>query len=72
MALASRLARHSANGWFDAGLLDDYRDIAQLLKLSEEEAWQRIQRITLQAAKSWAWYGVAPTAALLPLLPTPR
>ena len=70
VALASRLARHSANGWFDAGLPDDYRDIAQLLKLSEEETWQRIQRITLQAAKSWTWYGVAPTAALLPLLPT--
>ena len=72
VSLACRLARHSANGWFDAGLPDDYRDIAQLIKLSEEETWQRIQRVTLQAAKSWTWYGVAPTAALLPLLPTQR
>jgi HD-like signal output (HDOD) protein len=70
--LAARLARHSANGWYDAGLPDDYREIAQLLKLSEEETWQRIQRITLQAAKSWTWYGVAPSAAKLPLMPAQR
>lgn len=69
VALACRLARHSANHWFDAGLPDDYRDIAQLLRLSEAETWQRIQHVTLQAAKSWRWYGVAPTAAWLPLLP---
>ena len=48
VALASRLARHSANGWFDAGLPDDYKEIAQLLKLSEEETQERIQRVTLQ------------------------
>lgn len=70
--LAARLARHSANGWYDAGLPDDYREVGQLLKLSEEETWEHIRRITLQAAKSWTWYGVAPTAALLPLLPAQR
>jgi hypothetical protein len=63
------LARHSANNWFDAALPDDYKEIAQLLKFSEEETQERIQRITLQAAKSWDWYGVAPAAAWLPLLP---
>lgn len=72
VSLAHRLARHSANGWFDAGLPDDYRDISRLLKLSEQETWERIRRVTLQAAKSWTWYGVAPPAAWLPLLPTPR
>jgi hypothetical protein len=72
VALAYRVARHSANGWYDAGLPDDYREVAQLLKLSEDETWDRIRHITLQAAKSWTWYGVAPTAALLPLLPAQR
>ena len=69
VALANRLARHAANNWFDAGLPDDYREIGQLLSLSEEELHGRIQRVTLQAANSWTWYGVAPAAAWLPLLP---
>ena len=72
VALAFRLARHSANNWFDAALPDDYKEIAQLLKLSEEETQERVQRITLQAAKSWTWYGVAPAAAWLALLPNPH
>lgn len=69
VALACRLARHSASNWFDAGLPDDYKEIGRLLNLREEEVHERIQRITLQAAKSWTWYGVAPAAAWLPLLP---
>lgn len=71
VALACRLARHSANNWFDAGLPDDFKDIGQFLNLREEELHERIQRVTFHAAKSWAWYGVAPAAAWLPLLPTP-
>jgi len=33
VALAVNLARHSANGWDNAALEDDYRDIAGLLKM---------------------------------------
>lgn len=33
VTLAVNLARHSANGWDDAALPDDYRDIAELLRL---------------------------------------
>ncbi|MGB7816818.1 MAG: HDOD domain-containing protein [Methylotenera sp.] len=33
VTLAVNLARHSANGWGDAALPDDYRDIAELLRL---------------------------------------
>ncbi len=69
VSLACRLARHSANTWFDAGLPDDFKEIGQFLTLREDELHERIQRITLQAAKSWTWYGVAPAAAWLPLLP---
>ncbi|MCX7627354.1 MAG: HDOD domain-containing protein [Methylophilaceae bacterium] len=35
--LAVDLARHSANGWDDAALPDDYAAIAELLRLSQEE-----------------------------------
>ncbi len=35
--LALNLARHSANGWDDAALPDDYRDIAGLLRLEPEK-----------------------------------
>lgn len=35
--LAVNLARHSANGWDDAALPDDYRDIAELLRIPVEK-----------------------------------
>ncbi len=35
--LALNLARHSANGWGDAALPDDYRDIAALLRMEPEK-----------------------------------
>jgi HD-like signal output (HDOD) protein len=69
VTLAVNLARHSANGWDDAALPDDYADIARLLNMREEEVRERILRTTLQAARSWTWYGVPPAAAFLPLLP---
>ena len=37
VSLAVNLARHAANGWDDAALPDDYRDIAKLLKLDTDE-----------------------------------
>ncbi|MDD2720268.1 MAG: HDOD domain-containing protein [Gallionella sp.] len=36
VVLAVNLARHSANGWDDAALPDDYRDIGQLLRMPPE------------------------------------
>ncbi len=37
VVLAVNLARHSANGWDDAALPDDYAQIAELLRLRPEE-----------------------------------
>jgi HD-like signal output (HDOD) protein len=37
VTLAVNLARHSANGWDDAALPDDYRDIGELLRMPAEE-----------------------------------
>ncbi len=38
VVLAVNLARHSANGWDDAALPDDYKDIGELLRTSAEQA----------------------------------
>jgi HD-like signal output (HDOD) protein len=35
--LAVNLARHSANGWDDAALPDDYKDIGELLRMPAEQ-----------------------------------
>lgn len=40
--LAVRLARHSAHGWDDPALPDDYRDIGELLHLSPEAVKERL------------------------------
>ena len=40
--LAIDLARHSANGWDDAALPDDYKAIGDLLHLSEEAVMRRL------------------------------
>jgi HD-like signal output (HDOD) protein len=43
--LAVRLARHTAQGWGNAALPDDLRDIAGLLNLSVDATWQMVQEI---------------------------
>lgn len=40
--LALNLARHSAHGWNDAALPDDYRDIAGLLRLTPERVMEMV------------------------------
>lgn len=65
---AVALARHSANGWNDAALPDDFAAIQKLLGMSEEELHERIQRVALKAAREWEWYGVMPSAAWFPAM----
>lgn len=69
VALASRLARHLSNGWDDAALPDDYKAVSEFLRMDEQETHERIVRTALIAARGWTWYGVAPAAAGLLLLP---
>ncbi|HEY0268343.1 MAG TPA: metal-dependent hydrolase, partial [Methyloradius sp.] len=40
VSLAANLARHSANGWDDAALPDDYSELAQLLRVDVTKAKQ--------------------------------
>lgn len=37
VVLAVNLARHSANGWADAALPDDYKDVGKLLHMDPED-----------------------------------
>lgn len=67
VALAVALARHSANGWSDAALPDDFAAIRDFLKISPDEVWERVRHTALQTAKGWEWYGVPPAAAWIPM-----
>jgi HD-like signal output (HDOD) protein len=42
VTLAVNLARHSANGWDDAALPDDYKDIGELLSMEPEDVMVKI------------------------------
>jgi HD-like signal output (HDOD) protein len=54
--LAVDLARHSANGWDDPALPDDYVAIQKFLNLPQPEVLERIQRTALQAEHERDWY----------------
>jgi HD-like signal output (HDOD) protein len=68
VVLAVSLARHSAHGWEDAGLPDDYAATAAFLKLPQREVCERIVRLTISAAATDSWYEVPGTASFLPAL----
>ena len=58
VARAVNLARHSARGWDDAALPDDYGAVEHFLKLAQPEVLARIRRTALQAASARDWYHV--------------
>jgi len=56
VALAVNLARHSAFGWDNPALPDDYAAVQQFLKLPQPEVLGRIRRSALQAETARDWY----------------
>jgi HD-like signal output (HDOD) protein len=56
--LAVDLARHSAKGWEDPALPDDYAAIQKFLNQPVDEVLERIQRTALQAENDRGWYQV--------------
>lgn len=56
VALAVNLARHSAFGWDNPALPDDYALIQSFLKLPQPEVLARVRRCALQAETSRDWY----------------
>lgn len=69
VAMAVALARHSANGWDDAALPDDYAAIQKFLALSRHEVMERIRRVALRAVRGLDWRGAPQPAAWLPPWP---
>ncbi|MHB1099699.1 MAG: HDOD domain-containing protein [Burkholderiales bacterium] len=67
--IATSLARHSAKGWYNAALPDDYAAINAFLTIGEGDVMQNINSNTLFAAREWRWYNHRPAAAWFPLLP---
>jgi HD-like signal output (HDOD) protein len=63
------LARHSAHGWDDPALPDDYAALQRLTALPPDQLARWVRQCALQAARKWTWFGVRPAAAWLPLLP---
>ena len=50
VTLAVNLARHSANGWDDAALPDDYTDIAELLRMDVAKVMRIVGTPTVAAS----------------------
>ncbi len=69
VALAVALARHSANGWDDAALSDDYAAIRKLLALPRHDVMTRIHRVALRAIRRLDRHGELRSAAWLPPMP---
>lgn len=67
VALAVNLARHSANGWDDAALPDDFTAIEKLLHISKETLLNRLklppEEVALLAATEENMHSGAPTPA---------
>jgi hypothetical protein len=66
VSLALAVARHSANGWDDPALPEDFAAIGRLLGCGPVGARERVVRVAVRAAAEWDWYNVPPAAALLP------
>jgi HD-like signal output (HDOD) protein len=67
--LCVALARHSAHGWYDPALPDDYVGLQKLVNLPAAQTRRWINVSALQAARAWRHVGVKPAAAWLPMLP---
>lgn len=69
VSLARGLARHTERGWYDAAVLQDMAALAEIMRLSPDEAAARIHRTAAVTARMHPLPGVVPAAAWLPMLP---
>jgi len=60
VALAVNVARHSALGWDNPALPDDYAGIGKFLKLRPHEVLARIHRVAQQAETALDWFTLDP------------
>lgn len=67
--LAVSVARHSDQDWYGNELAADFESAGAFLHLPVDAASSMVHRSAVAAARHWEWYGVAPAAARLPMLP---
>jgi len=67
--LAVSVARHSAQDWYGDELAADFESASAFLHLPLDAVSSMVHRSAVAAARHWEWYGVAPAAARLPMLP---
>jgi hypothetical protein len=58
--LSVSVARHAANGWYDAALPDDYAGLRKLTSLPPDQVKRWVRQSALQAARHWRDFGVRP------------
>ncbi|OIQ85497.1 HDOD domain protein [mine drainage metagenome] len=71
VGVARRLARHAERGWHDEPVLQEVAALAEILRISPDDAAVRIHRTAVAAARHRPFAGVAPAATWLPMLPGP-
>ncbi len=69
VAYAAELARKAEQGWWDESWPTFVAQVSDLLRHPLADLASRIDRTMAHAADKWAWYGVPPAAAWLPMLP---
>lgn len=67
--LAAEVVRHAARGWYNEALEQDYAALAEMLRITPDDAASLVHVDCVVAARGWRRYGVPPLAAWLPLLP---
>ncbi|MDA8093750.1 MAG: HDOD domain-containing protein [Betaproteobacteria bacterium] len=69
VTLATAIARESEAGWGGERLSSSVEELASVLHIHVEDAFVRVHRNAVTAAREWERFGVRPAAAWLPMEP---
>jgi len=69
VSLAKKLAFDAEWGWHHAVVLDDIATVAEMLRISPDDAGARIHRVAADTARSRSFPGLRHAATWLPMLP---
>ena len=66
--LACELACHCHEGWNAQAIATDLAAVQRFLRTSETQAWERVRKVVLLAAREWHYYQSPPAAAHMPFI----
>jgi hypothetical protein len=67
--LSTSIAGHAANGWNSPALAADIEALSAIMKMTPDNTATLVHVNAAIAGRACAWFGVAPAAAWLPMLP---